>query len=171
MSNLHFKLMAFTFKIRDLLIPPIKILKEADIKPGFTVLDYGCGPGSYSITAARLVGETGKVYALDISPLALQQVQNIASKKEIGNIETIHTDCTTGLENDSVDVVLLYDTYHDLTNPDDVLKELYRILKPKSILSFRDHHLNEDEILSKMTEKGLFKLSRRWEKSYVFLKV
>jgi hypothetical protein len=46
-SNFGFKLMALTFNLRDLLRPRIDILKEAGIKPGYHVLDYGCGPGSY----------------------------------------------------------------------------------------------------------------------------
>ena len=163
--------MSFGFKFRDLLQPPKNKLNEVGIKTGFHILDYGCGPGSYSIAAAQLVGNSGKVYALDIHPLGIERVQDIASKKGIRNIETICSDCATGLEDGSIDVALLYDTFHNLTDPDEVLKELYRILKPNSILFFSDHHMKEDEILSEITKKALFKLSRKEKRSYIFLKV
>ena len=169
-SNFHFKFMSFGFKFRDFFLPRINILKEVEIKPGFHVLDYGCGPGSYIIPLVELVGKSGKVYALDNHPLAIWRVQRIASRKQLSNVETICSDCETGLENGSIDVILLYDTYHGLTDPDVVLEELHRILKPNSILSFSDHHMKYDEIISKITKKNLFKLSRKGKGSYIFLK-
>ena len=170
MSNFHFKFMSFGFKFRDLFRPPKNKLSEVGIKTGFHILDYGCGPGSYSIAAAQLVGKSGKVYALDIHPLGIERIQDIALNKGIKNIETICSDCATGLEDGSIDVALLYDTFHNLTDPDEVLNELHRILKPDSILSFSDHHMKEDEIVSEITKKGLFKLSRKEKRSYIFLK-
>ncbi|MCD6472709.1 class I SAM-dependent methyltransferase [Candidatus Aerophobetes bacterium] len=168
--NFHFKLMSFTYKFRDLFSPRKNILKEVGIKPGFHVLDYGCGPGGYITATAELVGKSGKIYALDIHPLAIQMVQNIASKKQLTNVKTICSDCKTGLPDNSIDVVLLYDIFHDLNDPNGVMKELHRVLKPDGILSFSDHHMKEDEILSKMTNKGLFRLLKKGRKTYSFLK-
>ena len=146
-------------------------MAEVGIKPGFSILDYGCGPGSYAVVATQLVGKSGKVYALDIHPLAVQQVQNTASKNRLTNIETILSDCATGLPDNSVDVVLLYDTLHDLSEPDKVLAELHRVLKPSGILSFNDYHLEESEIISKITDKGLFRLLREGKRVYNFQKI
>lgn len=73
--NLHFRLMFFTYKFRDFFVPRMKILKKARIEEGFQVLDYGCGPGSYIAPLADLVGPSGKIYALDIHPLASQTVK------------------------------------------------------------------------------------------------
>jgi ubiquinone/menaquinone biosynthesis C-methylase UbiE len=126
-SNLGFRLMALSFKFRDFFRPRIDILKEVGIKPGYHILDYGCGSGSYIIDIARLVGESGIIYALDAHPLAIQMVQNLASKMKLMNVKTIHSDCKTGLPDKSLDVVLLYDTFHDLSKPDDVLKEIHRV--------------------------------------------
>jgi len=170
MPNLGFKFMSLAFKLRDFLLPRKDVLEEVGIKPGFHILDYGCGPGGYSAIVAELVGPTGKVYALDIHPLATQRVQSVASKRKLTNIETICSDCATGLENSSMDVVLLYDTFHHLSDPNSVLEELHRVLKPDGILSFSDHHMKEDKILSKVTYKGLFKLSRKGKRTYSFLK-
>jgi ubiquinone/menaquinone biosynthesis C-methylase UbiE len=169
-SNLDFKLMSLTYKFRDFFSPRMNILEEVEIRPGFHVLDYGCGPGSYIIPLAELVGKSGKIYALDIHPLAIDMVRSIASKKHSANIETIRSDCKTGLPDNSLDAVLLYDILHDLGDPDGVLEELHRVLKPNGILSLSDHHLKENEIASKVTNKGLFRLSRKGERTYSFLK-
>ena len=170
MSNFDFQFMSLGYKFRDLRLPRNNILEEVGIKPGFRVLDYGCGPGSYIISIAELVGESGKIHALDIHPLAIRKVKDIASKRQLANVETILSDCQTGLPDNSLDVVLLYDIFHHLSDPDGVLKELHRVLKPAGILSFGDHHMKESEIVSKVTNGGLFRLSRKGQSTYTFLK-
>lgn len=168
--NFYFRFMCFAFKLRDLLLPRKNILKEVGIKSGFHILDYGCGSGSYITATAELVGESGKIYALDIHPLALRRVRNIASKKQLANVETTCSDCETGLPDCSVDVVLLYDTFHTLSDPNRILEELHRVLRPNRLLSFSDHHMKEGEIIAKVTSKGLFRMLRKDERTYSFLK-
>jgi ubiquinone/menaquinone biosynthesis C-methylase UbiE len=169
-SDLGFEAMSLMFKVRDFFRPRKDVLEEVGIEPGFSVLDYGCGPGSYISRLAELVGESGKIYALDIHPRALKKVQKIASKKGLSNITTIQSDCDTGLPGDSMDVVLLYDTFHDLSEPDDVLRELHRILKPSGTLSFSDHHLKQVEVSAKVAKGHLFKLTKIGSKTYTFSK-
>ena len=171
LSNLDFLFMAVFFKLKDLLISPSKKLMETGLQPGFHVLDYGCGPGSLSIAAALMVGPEGKVYAADIHPLALRMVQRASSERGLANIETIQTDRDTGLISNSIDAVLLFDTFHDLADPDGVLLELYRVLKPNRILSFSDHHMTEFEIIPRVTGKGLFRLGKKGTRTYSFLKL
>ena len=170
MGNFHFKFMSFGYRFRDFFLPRRNVLEEIGIKPGFYILDYGCGPGSYSIIAAEMVGTTGKVYALDIHPLAVQRVENIASRKKLGNVVTIRSDCRTGLPDNSVDVVLLYDTFHTLSDPNGISEELHRVLKPNGILSFSDHHMRDEEIMSKVTDRGFFRLPTRGKRTFNFLK-
>jgi len=86
------------------------------------------------------------------------------------NIEIIHSNCKTGLPYNSIDVVLLYDVLHELNKPNEVLKEIHRVLKSNGILSVSDHHMKENEIISKVINKGLFKLLRKGERTYNFLK-
>lgn len=170
MGNLHFRLMAWSLKLRDLFLARELILQEVRIKPGYVILDFGCGAGSYSIPAAHMVGPEGKVYALDIHPLAGRMVQKAAAKKSLKNIETICSDCATGLKDASVDVVLLCDTFHWLTDRYAVLKELHRVLKPNGILLFNDHLMKEAQILSDVTVGGLFRLSSKGKRTYTFVK-
>ena len=170
MSKVGFKLMAFVFGIRDLLRPRMDLLKEAGIEPGFCILDYGCGSGSYMAPLVQLVGTSGVIYALDINPLAIKEVQKIAAQKSITNIRTIESDCNTGLPKNHVDVVLLYDTFHNLSRPDDVLRELHRVLKSGGTLSFSDHHMKAQDLITTVTKTGLFKLSAKSKKTYRFSK-
>jgi ubiquinone/menaquinone biosynthesis C-methylase UbiE len=171
MGNLAFRFMALGYKFRDFRFPRMDILKEAGIKPGYNVLDYGCGPGGYIPGTVQLVKENGKVYALDIQPLAIKQVQDIARKKKLANIETILSSGATDLPDESMDVVLLYDVFHSLSQPDEVLKELHRVLKPTGILSMSDHHMKPEDIIVKITSSGLFGLLHREKKVYNFSKV
>jgi ubiquinone/menaquinone biosynthesis C-methylase UbiE len=170
MNNVMFKGMCFFFMIRDFFRPRSNILMEIGIKLGNHLLDYGCGPGGYVPPAVELVGNSGRVYALDMNPLAVKRVHKIASKNQLSNVETICSDCKTGLQDDSMDVVLLYDTFHNLSDPNDILRELHRVLKPNGVLSFSDHHMEENAIISKLTEGGLFGLSKKGKRTYSFFK-
>ena len=162
--------MTLTFKLWDFFVPRINILKEMGIKEGFWVLDYGCGSGSYISALAELVGKSGKIYALDIHPLAVKMVENLVAKKQLGNVQTILSDGKTGLPNESLNVVLLYDVIHGLSELNEILKELHRIVKPNGILSVSDHHLKESMIVSKVTSCGLFKLLKKGKRAYSFLR-
>jgi ubiquinone/menaquinone biosynthesis C-methylase UbiE len=169
MSNFAFSMMSAMFKVRDLLRPRMEILGEVGIKPGFRVLDYGCGPGGYVATAAELVGRSGMVYALDVHPVAIQNVEKIVRKNQLANVKTIRSDCETGLPDDSIDVVLLYDILHMLSDPHAVLAELRRVLKPDGVLSLNEPHMGEQDVLSAMTNGHAFRLARRGERTYSFV--
>jgi ubiquinone/menaquinone biosynthesis C-methylase UbiE len=170
-SNLDFRLMALGYKLRDLRLPRIEILKEVGIKPGFLVLDYGCGPGSNVPAVSEMVGLSGRVYAVDIHPLAVENVERLVARRGLTNVETILSDCQTGLPDDSMDAVLLYDIYHDLAEPEAVLKELHRVLKPDGTLSFSDHHMKSEGIMCKITASSLFRLAEKGRMTYKFTKV
>ena len=170
MSNTGFRLMILMFKIRDFLRPRSDVLKEAGIKPGFSVLDFGCGPGGYIMPLVELVGSSGRIHALDVHPLAIRRVKKTAASKGIENIEAVESDCSTHLPDNAVDTVLLYDVFHDLARPDAVLRELHRVLKPGGTLSFSDHHMEEKEVIARITGPGIFKFVKRGRKTYSFAK-
>ena len=163
--------MSWMLTLRDLFVSPEEIMAEVDIQPGFRVMDYGCGTGSFTFAAAQRVGPEGKVYALDLHPLAMEKVQKEALKKGLANIETVQTSCITQLASGSIDVVLFYYVLHWLTDPDCVLGELHRVLKEGGILSFRDPYMKEEEILATVTGKGWFRMSGKGVRTYRFIKV
>jgi len=160
--------MALEFKLRDWLSPRRAILAETGIEAGMRVLDYGCGPGSYILPVAEMVGEAGSVYALDRHPLAIASVRRLSARAGLRNVETILSDCNTGLGDGEVDVVLLYDVLHDIHDPRPLLAELHRVLKPEGILSFSDRHMKKEEIVPLLTGEGLFDSPKRGRKTYSF---
>jgi ubiquinone/menaquinone biosynthesis C-methylase UbiE len=124
MSNLWFRLMAAEFKIRDTLKPRKNIIEEVGINEGFKVLNFGCGPGGYVLPTSKLIGKTGKLFALDVKPVAIDMVKNIIKKNNLKNVETILSNCNTGLPDDILDIALLYDVFHDLENQNAVLQAI-----------------------------------------------
>ena len=82
---------------------------------------------------AELIGKSGIIYKLDINPAAIELVKELAAKKQLSNVEVILSDRDTGLLNESVDMVLVYDVFHDLKNRVAVLEELHRVLKPEGV--------------------------------------
>jgi ubiquinone/menaquinone biosynthesis C-methylase UbiE len=170
MKNLKFRLMAARFWFRYRSSLPEEAIIEAGIKPGDTVLDFGCGPGGFSVEAARVVGQQGRVFALDILPLAAAYVARRAKKEGLDNIETITSGLKTGLATKSADVVLLYDIFHHLTEPRPILAELSRVLKDDGRLSASDHHLTDDQIIAGITASGYFRFEEKGKRTHSFSK-
>ena len=171
LSNVEFQLMCFFLKFRDKFIPPHKILNEVGIQPGFFILDYGCGPGSFSLAAAQLVGKSGKIFALDIHPLALKKVKKKITQLEYSNIEIINSDCHTGLVDNSVDIALLFDIIHMLSEPEKILKEIHRILKPEGKLSLTIHRPDRKKAIREVEQTDLFQFLFKGKHTYNFSKI
>jgi ubiquinone/menaquinone biosynthesis C-methylase UbiE len=162
--------MSLFLKLRERFGNPRQRLAEAGLEPGQAVLDFGCGIGSYAIPAAQIVGDRGVVYALDIHPLAVETVQRRARKENLANVETIQSDGDTGLPDESVDAILLYDVLHSVPDKGDLLRELHRILKHDGFLSVVPDHMEEDVFLETVQGGSLFSLQARHDKAYQFAK-
>ncbi len=141
-----------------------EVLIKVGISERQTVLDYGCGPGTFSLATAGIVGEEGKVYALDVRPRALERIREKASGEKIKNIETVLLDTSgfvTGLDNETVDVILLYDVFHSIEDKHGLLQELHRVLRPDGFLSVFPMHVGTAKCMDIMDEYNLFSLSGR----------
>jgi ubiquinone/menaquinone biosynthesis C-methylase UbiE len=124
------------------------------------------GFGSYTFHAANLVGDKGKIYALDKQPSAIKRVEEKAKMEGCGNIDTILSDGDTGLPDETVDVILLYGVLPEIKNKEPLLRELYRVLKPSGYLSTRFcFRMKRDRVLEVMKATGLFLL--REQKGYI----
>ncbi len=142
-----------------------QVLKKVGVSRGQTVLDFGCGPGLFSIAGATIVGHGGKVYALDVRPDALEHLREAARRKGLDNIETMLLNRSTmsiALENESVDVVLLYDVIQEIADKPGLLRELHRLLKRGGLLSVFPMHLGTDKFLSMINPLGLFRFRERY---------
>ena len=161
MPDIAFKVMAFLIALHHRFINVREKLGKTGIKEGRTVLDFGCGPGHYAIAAARMVGEKGRIYALDIHPLAIRTVEKKANKEGLTNINTILSDRDTGLPDESVDVVLLYDTIHLIKDKRALIEELHRVMKANGILSIWAEHIKVEDVVEIAEKDGLFSLRDR----------
>jgi len=170
-SNLRFRLMAFAFKFRGLLRPPWRLLKKARLEKGMWVVDYGCGPGSFTIPAAEMVGPEGKAFAVDIHPLALRSVKNRASRKVLENVETILIKgYDTGIKSTSIDRVLLIDTFAQIKDREALLHEVHRVLKGDGLLLLALEHMSMSEQKRIVIRSGLFDMVDSWEEGMLFAK-
>jgi ubiquinone/menaquinone biosynthesis C-methylase UbiE len=120
----------------------IEVSQQIGIRRGQTILDFGCGSGTYAIPAARIVGEQGRVYALDKDKEALDELMQKAESADLKNIDRIETSGELEIEltDESVDVVLLFDVFHPFYFPQagdrrKLLGEIYRIMKSSAFLS------------------------------------
>jgi len=168
---IRFALMTAVFRVRDYLRPPIEILREAGVTPGQTVLDYGCGPGSFSVAAGRIVGPEGKVYAVDINPISLNAVRRLADRNGLHNLVTLLPGGMDELRANIVDVALIYDVLHFLDAPPITVAAFHRVIKPKGILAVSDHHMRPANIASTISSGALFEAldtSPRYGNVYCF---
>jgi len=160
--NIKLRIEYWLLGLRDRIGIPFKPEEEVrklGLKEGQKVLDYGCGIGSYTFPVARLVGERGRVYALDKEPLAIRKIEEKAREKGFHNIETILSDMDTGLPDESVDVILLYGVLPEVEHKEPLLRELYRVLKPSGYLSTRFcFRMKKERILEIMEKTNLFSL-------------
>lgn len=172
MSNIAFTLMVtIGMPIRNFFMPPEKMFTEIEIRPGEHVLDFGCGPGTFTLMAAEKTGPLGIVYTLDIHPLAIKTVEKKTLNKKLANVKTILSSCPTSLPDESLDAIIFFDVFHILDNQNEVLRELHRVLKQGAVMYFSDHHMKEEHITAKLAEKGLFKLEGKGERTFRFCKV
>ncbi len=104
-------------------------------------------------------------------PTAARKVTKLAQKEGITNITAITSDGATGLPAASIDIALLFDILHMLSQPDVVLGELHRVLKPGGRLAVNCHHWGEEQIVEAVQKGGLFTLTGKAEFNYYFDKV
>src|SRR5262245_11853168 len=138
------------------------LLKVLHVEPGQIVCDMGCGNGFYSLKLARLVGEKGRVLAVDIQPEMLTLLKERAAGENIKNIECVlGTEADPKLAADSVDLMLLVDVYHEFSHPAEMLQAVRRSLKPAgrvALVEFRGEDPNVPiKPLHKMTKEQILK--------------
>jgi ubiquinone/menaquinone biosynthesis C-methylase UbiE len=121
----------------------IRFLEEIGMRKEQVVLDFGCGPGNYTILASLVVGNKGRIYAVDKNQESLNKLIHKIKEKNINNIEIIKLvdQLKLSLPKESIDMVLLFDVLHLVESREYLLTEIIRILKPTGILSvYPKHH-------------------------------
>jgi len=136
-DRIHFRLMSLVHEdLYGLFRDPTQALRAAGLEPGQKVLEVGCGPGFFTVPAAKTVGEGGTIYALDVNPLAIEKVQHKVEQAGVTNVKTVLADAArTGLPEGSFDLALVFGLAHPVGSLEKILNELYRLLKPGGTLA------------------------------------
>jgi ubiquinone/menaquinone biosynthesis C-methylase UbiE len=149
---------------------PYKLLKSAGLKSGQKVLEVGCGPGFFTIPAAKIVGDEGCVYAVDVHPLAIEKIKEKIKREVIKNVTPILTNASdTGLPDQSVDLAFIFGLRYVAGGLENVLSEIYRILIAGGVLSFERTKGSEKKMIEEV-EKGGFIYSERQARIVLFTK-
>lgn len=138
------------------------LLAALKIQPGQTVCDMGCGNGFYTLPMAKLVGEGGKLLAVDIQPEMLHMLDERAKSEGLKNIALITgTQTDPQLEPESVDLILLVDVYHEFSHPRQMLAAMHKALKPEGRIALAEFRLEDRNVpikrLHKMSKKQILR--------------
>ncbi|MBC8275885.1 MAG: class I SAM-dependent methyltransferase [Chloroflexi bacterium] len=149
---------------------PYKLLKAAGLKSGQKVLEVGCGPGFFTIPAAKIVGNEGLIYAVDIHPLAVERVKEKIEREGVENVKPVLGNASnTGLPDQSIDLAFLFGLRYIAGGLEDVISEMHRILKPGAVLSFEKTRGSQERLIEEV-EGGGFTYSERQVRISLFTK-
>ena len=122
-------------------LSPQSIIKELDIiKEGMVVADLGCGHGYFTLPIAKMVKDRGKVFAIDVSPEALEVINLKSKVDEKENIEikrcNLEKEKNCDVEKSSCDIVFIINLLFQTEKDEIIIKEAKRFLKEGGIVVF-----------------------------------
>ncbi|MCL5958214.1 MAG: methyltransferase domain-containing protein [Chloroflexi bacterium] len=111
-------------------LQPDRLLKKLGLKAGQKVVDVGCGTGFFTVSAARLAGQDGHVWAVDTEPDMLAAVKDKITKEGLVNVTLVRAEApATGLPGGVADVVLFANVLHEMDDRVKLLQEGERLLR------------------------------------------
>lgn len=124
-------------RLRRWLMNPVTTLRGADIQPGQTVLEVGCGTGFFTLPAAKLIGDEGCLVAMDALSDFVEQVLKKVKSADLKNVRVVKRDAlNTGLSAATIDTALLFGVLPWPALPlNRLLPEMHRVLKPEGRLA------------------------------------
>lgn len=150
-----------------------RVMDLLGIAAGKNVADIGAGSGWFTVRAAKRVGTSGVVYAVDINPEATRYIDKRAQKEQLQNVKTILSKADDAmLPANSVDAVLLLKTYHEVAEPVVLLRNLKASLRSGARVGIidrngngEDHGIQKNIVVREAGEAGY-----RLESQYDFVK-
>jgi len=155
---------------------PSDAIAQLNLQPGMVVCDLGCGNGFYSLTMAKLVAPNGRVLAVDIQAEMLHLLELRSKDTGLDNVVPIlSTVADPKIPDDSVDMLLLVDVYHEFSHPQQMLAGIRKGLKPTgliALLEYREedrtvpikplHKMSKQQIIKEYNANG-FRLSKQYD--------
>ncbi len=154
------------------IVNPRLALKQAGLRQGMSFVDMGCGSGYFVSPAAKIVGDMGKIYAIDILRSALDHVKSKARMEGNRNIKVIWADLekvgSTKIKPGVADMIFVSSTLHQVEKKESILEEAKRIMSPGGKLVIFEwetsaipfgprsrHRISEDDVIAICREHGL----------------
>jgi len=139
-----------------------RVMDVLGVTAGKSVADIGAGSGWFTVRAAKRVGDSGEVYAVDINPAAIKYIDERLQNDHIKNVKTIVSKPNNPLlPPDSVDAVLLLKTYHEVAEPVALLRNLKAALRPGARVGIidrdgngADHGVHKKVVLHEADDAG-----------------
>jgi ubiquinone/menaquinone biosynthesis C-methylase UbiE len=134
---------------------PYKLLKAAGLRTGQKVVEVGCGPGYFTLPAARIVGQEGLLYAVDVNPFAVERVRAEISREKLNNVlPMLKNASNTGLPQGIIDLAFVFGLPYVAGGLKNLLSEMHRVLKPEGVLAFRVSGGSKKTLFREMEEQG-----------------
>jgi ubiquinone/menaquinone biosynthesis C-methylase UbiE len=139
-----------------------RVMQILEIESGKSVADIGAGSGWFTMHAAQQVGDSGKVYAVDINPDAVRYIEERIKKERRHNVEVILSRADNPmLPPKSVDAVLMLKVYHEVANPVELLRNLRPALRTGARVGIierngngENHGVDRDVVMREAEQAG-----------------
>ena len=107
------------------------IFRIMGVAPGAVIADVGAGHGFFTVRLAKAVGESGRVYAVDISKEALRSLRTRVEQEGLRNVQVVEGGADNPkLPENTLDAALIVNAYHEMTEHQAMLAHLRKALKP-----------------------------------------
>lgn len=132
---------------RDLEEEPDRAINVLKLEKGAVVADVGAGSGYMTVKLSKRVGPQGRVYATDIQQGMLDLLNKRLAKSKITNVTTVlGTQNDPGLPPDALDLVIMVDVYHELSQPQVMLAKIRASLKPGGRLVLLEYRKEDPDV-------------------------
>jgi ubiquinone/menaquinone biosynthesis C-methylase UbiE len=164
-NRMSFKMMSFVHetlygRFRD----AYPALQAAGLEQGQKVLEVGCGPGFFTIPAARIVGEAGMVTALDANPLAVEHVQQKVKEQGVTNVQVLLANVTqVDFPPQSFDLIFFFGLARPIGDMEAIFGSAHQLLKPGGILAIEGRLRPPDRLFQRMKRQGRITQFRKAE--------
>ena len=126
---------------------PDGALDAMNLRPGMTIADLGSGVGYMTLRMAKRVGPTGKIYGVDLQPGMLAELVKNAKDNGISNVEPILGEpADPKLPAGQIDLILMVDVYHEVSQPQAMLRKIRQALKPDGRLVLLEYRAEDPSI-------------------------